>query len=1102
MLFRFINRLVSKISGSSHLRVVLIVPFMFQIILAVGLTGYLSFRNGQEAINDLATQLHTEITARIEQYINYYLEIPSLVVNINANAISNNQLDINNLRSWLPHLLKQRQLFDSLSYIYCGNERGDYLALQRLEKGGLAYNIKDSETGGFMEDYHINEEGHSLNLHNPTKYDPRIRPWYQTAVKAGQAVWTEIYEFIGSKGTEQLGMSFVYPFYDENKMLQGVLGSDFTLSRISDFLRGIKIGRSGKTFIVERSGLLVAGSFPYPSFDKNKQRLKAFDVEEELIKTTALYLSDHFGDFTQIYQSQEVDFEFEGERQLVHVSPFRNKFNLDWLIVVVVPEADFMERIQHNTRATLLLSLVALFLATLIGIFTSKWIVQPILRLNEAAKKISEGDWDHTLPVGRSDELGELANSFNRMAKQLKSSFETLEAKNDELQRLDKLKNEFLANTSHELRTPLNGIIGIAESLIDGVTGSLPEETRNNLVMIVVSGRRLANLVNNILDFSKLRHKHIDLQLKPVGMREIVDVVFTLSKPLLGKKDLQFINSISQDLPAVYADENRLQQILHNLISNAVKFTESGCIEISAEIKGDFIATSIFDTGIGIPEDKLESIFESFEQADGSTARIYGGTGLGLAVTKKLVELHGGQIEVTSEMNVGSRFTFTLPKAPEDEISKLLAYSSPLSRESLLTKNTSPEIHAEIQRIPSPIPIRGAFKIFIVDDEPVNLQVLLNHLSLQNYVISKASNGMEALAQIENGYRPDLVLLDVMMPKMSGYEVCKKLRDRFPLSELPILMLTAKNQVIDLVEGLKSGANDYLTKPISKYELMARIKIHLQLSHINLAYGRFVPHQFLQFLNKDSIVDVQLGDQVQKEMSILFSDIRSFTTLSENMTPQDNFKFINTYLSFMEPVIIEHNGFIDKYIGDAIMALFSGNADDAVKAGIEMLYQLKKYNQHREMFGYIPIQIGIGINTGLLMLGTVGGPQRMDGTVISDAVNLAYRIEGLTKNYGVSLLISHQTYSRLINPAAYAIRMIDKVKVKGKAELVTVYEVFDTDEAQNKAGKLATQELFATALSFFNNQDYKSAGQVFEECLKNNPSDTVAQVYHQRCLFL
>jgi PAS domain S-box-containing protein len=272
-----------------------------------------------------------------------------------------------------------------------------------------------------------------------------------------------------------------------------------------------------------------------------------------------------------------------------------------------------------------------------------------------------------------------------------------------------------------------------------------------------------------------------------------------------------------------------------------------------------------------------------------------------------------------------------------------------------------------------------------------------------------------------------------------------------------------------------------------------------ELFQINKAYERFVPRQFLEFLSKSSILDVQLGDQIQLEMSVFFADIRDFTSLSESMTPEENFKFINSYLSCMEPAIIHNHGFIDKYIGDAIMALFSGEADNAVKAGITMLENLAEYNHHRLLLGHVPIQIGIGINTGSLMLGTVGGENRIDSTVISDAVNLASRVEALTKSYGVSLLITEQTYSALNKPNDYHIRMIDTVKFKGKTQIITVYEVFDVDPPEIKAGKLETLPMFKTALSLYNQEKLAEAAGLFADCLQLNPGDRVAQIYDDLC---
>jgi PAS domain S-box-containing protein len=280
------------------------------------------------------------------------------------------------------------------------------------------------------------------------------------------------------------------------------------------------------------------------------------------------------------------------------------------------------------------------------------------------------------------------------------------------------------------------------------------------------------------------------------------------------------------------------------------------------------------------------------------------------------------------------------------------------------------------------------------------------------------------------------------------------------------------------------------------YNLQISLDAELEIAE---ATSRFVPNEFLAFLGCDSIVDVKLGEAVELEMSVLFSDIRDFTTLSEQMTPTENFKFINSYLSRMEPLIVENQGFIDKYIGDAIMALFSEGADDAVKAGIAMLQTLAEYNRDRVSLGYVPVEIGVGINTGSLILGIVGGKSRMDGTVISDAVNLASRIESLTKNYGVSLLITQQTFDRLTNPGDYAIRVIDKVQVKGKSEWVTVYEVFDADLAEVKAGKLATMQLFTEALSLYNMKNFRQAAGLLADCLWQNPGDKVARIYWERC---
>ena len=288
-----------------------------------------------------------------------------------------------------------------------------------------------------------------------------------------------------------------------------------------------------------------------------------------------------------------------------------------------------------------------------------------------------------------------------------------------------------------------------------------------------------------------------------------------------------------------------------------------------------------------------------------------------------------------------------------------------------------------------------------------------------------------------------------------------------------------------------------------KQEEEERMKISDQIEYelflLNKAYERFIPRQFLNLLDKKSIIEVALGDHVEKEMSILFADIRGFTELSEKISPHENFKFINAYLCRMEPAITENNGFIDKYIGDAIMALFVGSADDALKAGIAMLERLNDYNETRQRPERPPIKIGVGINTGVLMLGTVGGQNRMDGTVISDAVNLASRIEGLTKTYGISLLITEYSYHKLKNSSKYHIREVDRVKVKGKTKGVTVYEVFDADLPEVKNLKIQTLDDFEAGFKFYHDDVLDEAHCCFERVLAVNPADQVAQIYLERC---
>ncbi|XZN97380.1 MAG: SpoIIE family protein phosphatase [Microcoleus sp.] len=567
--------------------------------------------------------------------------------------------------------------------------------------------------------------------------------------------------------------------------------------------------------------------------------------EGRLLKSPTKELATNLSDLKQALDNKQSSLiarlpVTDNQANLIAIARLQYK---TWSVVFAQPLAVALAPVEKQIHDTLILFALIAGVVTIIAFTIGQLLTKPLIYLTQIVSQFTAGDLDIRVKIRSKDEIGQLAGSFNNMAEQLKESFATLEKQNEDLKRLDQLKNEFLANTSHELRTPLNGIIGIAESLIDGVTGELPQTTQKNIQLIISSGRRLANLVNDILDFSKLRHKNLELQLKPVDLHAITNLVLTLSQPLAKNKNLQLINAIPEDLPPAEADENRLQQILYNLVGNAIKFTAAGRVEVSAELvrshrssamgseqllmNNDQLAITISDTGIGIGEDKFERIFESFEQVEGSTARQYGGTGLGLAVTKQLVELHGGKISVKSQLEKGSQFTFTLPVSLGKIENKL-----PVDAIKPLVITALAEISIATNSLQLTTKNKQHIKVLIVDDDPINLQVLINNLSLESYAVTQASNGEEALAIIEQGLKPDIIFLDVMMPKMTGYQVTQKLRESFTSTELPIILLTARTQVQDIVTGLNLGANDYLCKPVAKDELLARLRTQINMCRL------------------------------------------------------------------------------------------------------------------------------------------------------------------------------------------------------------------------------------------------------------------------------
>lgn len=476
------------------------------------------------------------------------------------------------------------------------------------------------------------------------------------------------------------------------------------------------------------------------------------------------------------------------------------------------------------------ITFVSLLIALVIGLIGSNLVTRPLDRLSEGIQHLETGDFSHQVPVKGGQEFATLAATFNSMSDHLSEMMQDLEQKNEELTRLNKVKDEFLANTSHELKTPLNGIIGLLEPIVG--QQRYPDD-QNNLELILKSARRLTHLVDDLLDLSAAEQNDVKVRLKAVRLAPLVNDIADLIGENFKQKNLNLNIDIPHDI-IIKADLERFEQVLLNLLNNALKFTEQGSVSVTAEYNLKEVQVTIEDTGIGIEPEKIQTIFQPFQQADGSIARKYGGTGLGLSIVKKLLDLQNGSIAVQSTPAKGSKFTIMIPvseEVPEKVVKKGSKVSLPLPEPVL----------QDAMKVPSDAPIiaqENAHHILVVDDDFINLQVILNNLKIHNFIIDTADNGDDALKKInKNTY--SIVLLDVMMPVKDGFEVCREIRQKYSLYELPVLMLTAKSRYKDVLQGFEAGANDYLAKPIKQQELLARIKTQLLIKESAHAREQF-----------------------------------------------------------------------------------------------------------------------------------------------------------------------------------------------------------------------------------------------------------------------
>jgi signal transduction histidine kinase/FixJ family two-component response regulator len=810
------------------LRAVLIVPFVLQIFAAVGLTGYVSIRNGQKAVNDLALQLRQKAGNQVNQHLDEYASTTRYLTQINGEKVDLGLLNVQDANQLARFFAKQVKTYN-VGYVLYGSKTGDFVASgyyreATIPKHGnpdISLVLPRRYGNPDLYNYATDVQGRPTQLFETTKaYQFQKEGWYAKGMETGKPGWSDIYQW--ETNNYPLAIATSRPIYKPQGQLIGSLGVEQRLSQISEFLRQMRVSPSSQVFILERSGLLVASSGKSPIFSVvqgKPRRLPGAESADPLIRATTQQLLDRFGTLPSIQASQPFDFSFQGQQQFVQVAPWRDEWGLDWLVVVTMPESDFMGQINANTQTTIVLCLGALAIATLMGLYTSRWIARPIRRLKQASEAIAQGDLNRTVEASSINELQGLARSFNQMAAQLQTSFTELEDRvadrTLELQQAKQVadnanqaKSEFLANMSHELRTPLNGILGYAQILQR--SEPLTPKGRSGVDIIYQCGSHLLTLINDVLDLAKIEARKLELHPAPLHLPSFLQSVVEISRIRAEQKGIEFGFQADPQLPmGVAADEKRLRQVLINLLGNAIKFTDRGSVQLNVTAMGESIHFRVQDTGIGMTPEQVAKIFLPFEQV-GSTQKQAEGTGLGLAITQQIISLMQSEIVVESSPGQGSSFSFAI----------VLPEVKHWAEASRTTQQGSIVGYVGEKR-----------QILVIDDRWENRSVLVNLLEPIGFAMLEASHGQEGIEQALQA-NPDLIITDLAMPVMNGFEFLSKLRHHPKLQHHIVLVSSASVFEIDRHQSIEAGGNDFLPKPVQAETLLDLIQNYLHLTWI------------------------------------------------------------------------------------------------------------------------------------------------------------------------------------------------------------------------------------------------------------------------------